>query len=162
MSVDDTKLQTFLDSLAKTGVIADACGAAGVSRGAIKRRQETDPAFCEAFNEALADAADSLESEARRRAVEGVARTRYYGKGEDREAVTEIVYSDTLMIALLKANKPDKFADRSKLDVSNPDGTMRPLNPTEDAARIAALLAEAKRRRDAGEPPIPLDDPLFT
>lgn len=158
-AVDDTTLQSFLDHLAKCGVIGDACLAAGVHRGTIKRRREADAKFNEAFLAALDDASDSLESEARRRAVEGVTRCRY---NKDGDLVSEeIVYSDSLMLALLKANKPDKFAERSKLDLSNPDGTMRPINPTEDAARMAAILAEARRRRDAGEAPIPLDDPLF-
>ena len=37
---------------------------------------------------------------------------------------------------LLKANKPDKFADRSKTELSNPDGTFKPENETAAAARI--------------------------
>lgn len=149
----DTDKQTFLDALAKCGIISDALGAAGIkSRITINNWREKDEAFSAAYDEALETAADTLEAEARRRAVEGVVTTKI---GKDGEAYDEVKYSDPLLIALLKANKPDKFADRSKTELTNPDGSFKPENEVQAAARVAALLDAARQRRSAEE------DPLF-
>lgn len=155
----DTTKQDFLDALAKSGVVGDAMLVAGIkARQTIKRWREEDELFAEAYNDAVADASDTLEAEARRRAVEGVVSIKWVGKGEDREPVEEVKYSDTLLLALLKAKKPDEFAERSKTEISNPDGSLKPENETEAAVRIAALLDAAKRRRDEGAAD---SDPLF-
>lgn len=153
----DADKQKFLDHLAKTGVVAEALAAAGIkTRPTIIRWRETDEQFAAAYNDALADAADSLEAEARRRAVEGVVRTKVIGKGEDARVVDELHYSDSLLLALLKAKKPDEFAERTKTELTNPDGTFKPENETAAAARIAAIFEAAKKRRAAGE-----EDDLF-
>ena len=52
---------------------------------------------------------DDLELEARRRAVEGTERPVFYQGGEV-GYVRE--YSDTLLIFLLKAHRPNKFRER--------------------------------------------------
>lgn len=157
MAKTDNDKQLFLDTLARTGIIADACREAHVGRTAVKRWQDTDEQFSAAYDEALEDASDALESEARRRAIEGVERRRFDKDGN--VVLEETVYSDSLMALLLKANKPDKFADRSKTELSNPDGSLRTTEPTEAAARIAALLDSARRRRDDAAPE---DDELFS
>jgi formylmethanofuran dehydrogenase subunit B len=154
----DTDKQTFLDALAKCGVVGDALKAAGIkTRITVNRWRESDEAFSAAYDEALETAADTLETEARRRAVEGVVSIKWVGKGDDREPVEEVKYSDTLLLALLKANKPDKFAERSKTELSNPDGTFKPTNETEAAVRITALLDAARKRMEGGAD----SDPLF-
>lgn len=154
MAYTDEDKQKFLDHLAKTGVVAEALVAAGIkSRPTIQRWRAEDPQFSEAYDDAMATAADSLEAEARRRAVEGVVTTKFNKNGD---AFDEVKYSDTLLLALLKAKKPDEFADRSKTEISNPDGTFKPENDTAAAARIAALLEEGRRRRAGIE-----EDDLF-
>lgn len=156
MAYTDTDKQTFLDALAKCGVIGDAMVAAGIkTRNTIYKWRADDPDFAQAYTEAVETAADTLEAEARRRAVEGVTSIKWVGKGDDREPVEEVKYSDTLLLALLKANKPDKFADRSKVDLSNPDGSLKPQNETEAAVRIAAMLEVARKRMQTE------DDELF-
>jgi hypothetical protein len=149
----DNDKQLFLDALARTGIIADACREAKVSRPAVHSWRSKDPEFSAAYDAALEDAGDALESEARRRAIEGVERRRFDKDGN--VVLEEVVYSDSLMALLLKANKPDKFADRSKSEITSPDGSLRPAEPTEAAARMIAILDEAKRRKEAGS------DPLF-
>lgn len=150
----DADKQKFLDHLAKTGVVAEALVASGIkTRVTINRWRETDEQFAAAYNDALADAADSLEAEARRRAVEGVVTTK---RTKDGETYDEIKYSDSLLLALLKAKKPDEFAERTKTELTNPDGTFKPENETAAAARIAAIFEAAKKRRAAGE-----EDDLF-
>lgn len=157
MPKTDTEKQTFLDALARTGIVADAMREAGIKTyGTLRRWREDDSAFAEGYLDAEATAADALESAARRRAIEGVKRTRYDKDGN--KISEEVVYSDTLCLALLKANKPEKFIERTKSEITSPDGSMTPSNATEAAARITALLDEARRRRDAaGE-----EDELFS
>jgi hypothetical protein len=81
--------------------------------------------------------------------VEGVVRKRYDKDGNILSE--EVVYSDSLLALLLKANKPEKFAERTKTDLTSSDGAFKQDNGTQSAARIAALLDEARRRRDAGD-----------
>lgn len=160
---DDTTKQAFLDALAESGIVATACRAAGIkSRISITNWREKDEAFNTAYLEAMAEAADGLEAEARRRAVEGVVRVKMIGSGDNAQIIDEIQYSDSLLSQLLKAKKPDEFAERSKTELSNPDGTLKNENDTSAAVRIAALLEEARRRRDAAsEEGDAESDPLF-
>jgi hypothetical protein len=96
----------FLDQLRKTGIVSEAARAAGIARKtAYKHRNQTD-SFKEEWDEALEEACDSLESEARRRAVEGVDHPVIY-QGEITATYKD--YSDTLLIFLLKVHRyPDK------------------------------------------------------
>jgi hypothetical protein len=57
---------------------------------------------------ALEQAADLLEAEARRRAVEGVTKPIMY---KDKVATTVQEYSDTLLIFLLKGTRPQKYRE---------------------------------------------------
>lgn len=54
-------------------------------------------------------------------------------------------HSDALMMFLLKGNRT-KFKDSSKLELSNPDGTLAPVDETTKAARLATLIALATSR----------------
>lgn len=70
---------------------------------------KSDPEYAVAFEEAKQMGAEALETEAVRRAKEGVQRTLFY-KGEP--IGTETVYSDTLLIFLLKGAYPEKYRER--------------------------------------------------
>lgn len=111
-TLDEKRKHIFLRVLAETANLKLACQSAGYrNMGAINRALETDPGFAEAFKEASRSAGDFIESEAVRRAVQGVKKAVYY-KGEIID--WEVIYSDALLQTLLKAAKPDKYADRSK------------------------------------------------
>lgn len=156
MAIGDDQKQQFLDALARCGVVGDAMKAAGIkTRAAVKKWREEDPQFSEAYDEAIEESRDTLESAARSRAVDGVVVTKVVGKGDDKRTVDTVTYSDTLLMFLLKGERGDKFADRSKTEITNPDGSLKPENETAAAARIAALLDEARKRREAA------GDPLF-
>lgn len=130
----------MLLALAETANIRESCRIAGVDRSSFYDRRNNDPAFAGAVTRAMDDAIDSLELEARRRAREGVRRVRFHqgqpilvpvyspdgsvakdteGK-EIRVPYVEHEYSDTLMIFLLKAHRPDKYRDRH--EVTGPAG----------------------------------------
>ena len=109
------------------------------------------------FRQAEMQAARTLEDEAVRRAHEGLRKPVWY-KGKIVGYETE--YSDTLLLAVLKANNPDKFRDR--LEQTNvlemdPD-KMSPelLDKIADHLLKKALgenapIAEINRRLAAGE-----------
>lgn len=121
----------FLVLYGATGVIRSTCAALQWPDGLpLKSAQvdtwrERDPVFRGAMLEAKLRFAESLESEAHRRAVIGVKKDVYY-KGDVVGEVTE--YSDQLLTTLLKANMPDKYRERVDVNL--------------DVAAQIALMAE--------------------
>lgn len=123
----EARKDAFLTNLAVMGnVTAAAACVQGLSRQTVyKHWLPKDEDFKEAFDEAIQESMDRLEQEARRRAVEGV--TDYVvSQGKlviiedpetgERVPLTKKVYSDTLMVLLLKAYRPDRFSERHKLE----------------------------------------------
>lgn len=112
------KKRAVLAALALTGNVSEACRCAKVDRGTHYDWQKQDEAYAAAARDALEMAADSMELEARRRAVDGVLEPVYYG-GKKVGKIRR--YSDTLLIFLLKAARPEKF--RERFEHSGPGGT---------------------------------------
>jgi hypothetical protein len=122
--------EQFLQALAVRGNVGEACKAAGVGRSTVYEWRETDQEFAAAWQEAVDDAIDRLEAEAWRRAFDGADRPVLY-KGEITETFKE--YSDRLMECLLRANRPEKYRERSQVELVG-EG-------------FAELLSEARNRR---------------
>jgi nucleotide-binding universal stress UspA family protein len=102
----------FLAHLAECGILTDAAAAAGVDRSTVWRRRQDDLDFAKACDEAIDMAADKLEAEARRRALDGTEEPVYQG---GQLVGTKRVYSDSLMALLLKGRRKKVFADRTEL-----------------------------------------------
>lgn len=102
----------FLEALADSANISEACKIAKVGRTTVYERRDSDPVFAQAMADALDDAVDALELEARRRALDGCERPVYH---QGAQCGTILEYSDTLMIFLLKAHRPDKYRERSEV-----------------------------------------------
>ena len=90
--------------------------------------KESDEEFAAAMATAAEQAADRLEQEARRRAVEGLRRVKF-GKGgeplidpETLKPYTELEFSDTLLIFLLKGIRPEKYRERVSQEIGGPGG----------------------------------------
>lgn len=99
----------FLAALAKLGVVGYAVEKAKISRTSAYNLRESDDEFRAAWEVSLDQASDRLEKEALRRGHDGVKKPVFQGKelvGYIRE------YSDTLLIFMLKGNRPDKFRER--------------------------------------------------
>lgn len=115
----------FLASLAGSANIHEACKAVKVGRTTVYKRRDDDEVFAQAMADALDDACDLLEMEARRRACDGCERA-VYGSGGTGVGTVEVgrvvEYSDTLMIFLLKAHRPDKYRESFKHEHSGPNG----------------------------------------
>lgn len=101
--------EKFLAAYAQTGNVSAAAKLAEVSRRSHYEWLARDKRYAEKFAEAVDEAADRLETEARRRAVSGVSEPVLY-KGV--QVATVKKYSDTLLIFLLKGARPEKYAER--------------------------------------------------
>lgn len=151
----------FLASLRETANIRASAEAAGVDRTTAYRRRDSDPAFAAAMAAALDDAVDSLELEARRRAYHGVRKPVIYqgevsgvwldeaGRRVSHDApgarfvpLTLVEYSDTLMIFLLKAHRPEKYRENSRVEVGGVPGSPVEMKHEHDiAADLRPYLA---------------------
>lgn len=128
--------ELFLEALRDGLPVIDAADLSGRGRRTLYRWRQLDRDFAAAWDEAYDAGADMLEQEAQRRAVEGVLEPVMY-QGEVVERVRK--YSDTLLIFLLKARRPKRFADFSEMRVTGQNGG--PLKVEHDAPTAARLLA---------------------
>lgn len=107
------KRAKFLSVLSECGNVTRAAEESSLNRQFLYRYKAQDEAFSAAWEEAAEIGAKRLEDEARRRAVEGWQEPVWY-QGDQVGTVRK--YSDTLLICLLKAHHPEKYADRQKMD----------------------------------------------
>lgn len=105
--------------LSDTANVSRAAKTVGISRRHAYTVRSEDTDFATAWDEAVNIAIDTLEQEARRRAYEGVDEPVFY-QGEEVGYIRK--YSDTLLMFLLKGNRPDKYKDRVAAEHSGPDG----------------------------------------
>lgn len=105
----------FLAEYRELGNVSYAAKAAGIARRSHYEWLKEDAEYKAAFEDAADEAADVLEAEARRRAVDGHEEPVFgsLGAGAGSGVVGAIrKYSDTLLIFLLKGSRPEKFAER--------------------------------------------------
>lgn len=130
--------RAFLAAFAITGIITRASEASGVTRQRHSEWMKSDPAYAELFAEAKEVAIEELEAEVRRRAKDGVQRLKFYqgeliriplvdGYGKqvsDNDGQPIMVpyvehdYSDTLLMFMLKALRPDVYRERVESKVT--------------------------------------------
>ena len=103
------KKRAFLMAYAHCGQLKRSCQAADLDHSMHYYWLKVDPAYRVAFAEAQSLAGSTLEEEAIRRARDGVTRTVYRGGEPIGE---ETIYSDTLLIFLMKGAMPAKYGDR--------------------------------------------------
>jgi hypothetical protein len=101
--------------LAECGNITEAARVTKINRATHYTWMQDDADYAQTYQDAMEQAGDRLEQEARRRALHGVKEPVFY-KGEVCGSVQK--YSDVLLIFLLKGAKPEKYADRSKVDAN--------------------------------------------
>ena len=111
------KKKAFLAAYGECGNIAVASRAAQISRHRHYDWLEKDEEYVKQFKAAGEQAADFLEAEARRRAVNGKRRLKLhsgkpYMDPETGKPYYDIIYSDVLLIFLLKGIRPEKYRER--------------------------------------------------
>lgn len=107
--IKDARKAAYLSILAQTGIVGQAAKSSGFDRSTVFRWRQNDPEFAKDFDAAIEDAADTIEAEAMRRAVQGFDEPVWF-KGE--KVGTTRKHSDYLLGLLLKANKPEKYRER--------------------------------------------------
>ena len=188
---NDTWIHPFLTALTATGVVASACRAVNISTTTAYALRRTDEGFRVMWDQALEDATDAMEAEARRRAIEGVEEPIVH-KGQftpewARDATGEIVVeeydtglkteegkpilgrrgiqarnpdgsprwltvskkSDALLMFLLKGYRQRFSTERTEL--TGADGAPLVIDSTKRAARVAALMALAAKRKEVDD-----------
>jgi hypothetical protein len=133
--------RVFLESLARTGVITKSCHQAGVNPTTVLRLRRSNPKFERACIEAERRFTDRAERELFRRAIDGVEEPIYQG---GKLVGTKLVYSDSLLLAVVKARKPDLYRERSTVEHAL-------AGPVVDARRQRAILADPEAARLACE-----------
>lgn len=111
--------ERFLAILTEGGSVKLAAGKAKIGRRTAYEWREKDAAFAAAWDEAVEAGTDALEDEALRRARDGVDEPVSY-QGEQCGLVRK--YSDTLLIFMLKARRPEKFKERTSTEHSGSVG----------------------------------------
>jgi hypothetical protein len=113
----ETQQAIFVSAYANSGSMLKAREASGLSAPQLKRwLADADTDFALQIEQARDDFVSILETEAFRRAVEGVEKAIYH-KGE--LVAHETVYSDTLLVKLLEGNSP-KYS--KKVEVAHTGG----------------------------------------
>jgi hypothetical protein len=95
----------FLDAFRNSANVRAACESARISRKTAYAERKTDAEFAEAWDEAECDAVDLLETKAWKRSDA----------------------SDTILMFLLRAHRPEKFSERTRNEVTGKGGA--PLFP---------------------------------
>ena len=112
MKLTKGRQERFLKALADTGSVSAAVAVAGTSRSRVYELRKADPAFAADWDEAEEIAADRLEDEARRRAVEGVPEPLVSAgkivRDDDGHPIAIRRYSDALLLALLRSHRPPR------------------------------------------------------
>lgn len=134
------KKAEFLARYAELGTIQAAADVTEINRATHYTWLADDPDYAQAFDAAGEIAVERLEQEARRRAVDGVDEPVFY-KGDQVASVRK--YSDTLLIFLLKAARPERYRERF-------DVTTRVVTVDAVDAEIAKLESELERRAVEG------------
>jgi len=109
----------FLEALAGTANVSEACAAASVGRTTVYAERRTNDTFREEWERRIDTAVDKLEREAWRRAAEGIEEP-IYSRGELVGTIRR--YSDLLLIFLLKAHRPEKYRESFRHELTGPGG----------------------------------------
>lgn len=132
----------FIERLRECANVSRAAKGAGVNRRTVYRERSVSESFRVEWDDALEEALDYLEEEARRRAYEGTLKP-VYQQGVQVGEIRE--YSDTLTIFLLKGGRAEKYAERVKQEHTGKGGG--PIQQDLSPATVALLEEMASHKR---------------
>ena len=130
----------FFAALENGFPVRAACEAAGYARRCVYRWRKEHEDFAQSWAEALMVAADLLEEEADRRGRDGYDEPVFF-QGEVRGAKRK--YSDALLLARLKALKPEHYRERVPLHGNRQNVTVI-IRDFEAEAAMLRLVSEDK------------------
>jgi len=140
----DGEKALFIDKLAHGYTVTGAARAIEKTRQRVYQWRDEDPEFRTAWKEAKQEGIDTLQDEARRRAVEGVAEPIIV---DGHVVGQKIKYSDTLLMFLLKSLDRATFGDSSKIEHSGHLATSE-MSDDKLNAEIAKLSKSIKAQTD--------------
>ena len=133
----------FLACLVQDPNVSAAARVAGITRDAAYLAREENALFGAAWKEAIETSVEDLESEARRRAMQGVSGQAAYYLGKEIPGSRLQEYSDRLLIVLLQAHRPNMYAQRTVTEGHmTHDITGRITHPSDAGERRLADLVE--------------------
>jgi Bacteriophage Sf6, terminase small subunit-like len=135
----------FFAALENGHPVRGACEAAGYTRRCVYRWRKEDPEFAAAWAEAMAIAGDLLEEEADRRGRDGYDEPVYY-QGEERGAKRR--YSDALLLARLKAVRPDQYRERINMPSFGQQNVTVVIRDFDSEDAMLRLVSEKKLSAD--------------
>ena len=139
-ALDKLKNQrAFLAAFRRCGRVDNAAEAAGITRQATYLWLK-DPEYVARYEEAKQEAAQLLVDEATRRAVEGTTEDVYY---QGRVVGTKLIYSDILLMFLIKGLLPETYRERYEMKAQVATTTEQP--PEVQMLTEVFTLAELKR-----------------
>lgn len=112
--IPETKIGKYLNALRDNrGLDNLAAKSIGMSMAEVRHLRKHFPNFSEMEADIAAECADMVEAELLRRAIDGVDVDKYNSKGEYIATVKE--YSDPLLLAAIKAKKPNEYGDKKQI-----------------------------------------------
>lgn len=157
--IEHPRKRAFLAAFSETGSIIRASAKAGIDRHNHSLWMGKDQIYAAAFDLAKEIACDTLESEAVRRAVEGVAEPVFY-RGEECGEIRR--YSDKLLMFLLKGVAPEKYREQRKGEILRPRNGPVAIEATAQAHALADLFSpdalEAARHKLLAGAAVATDD----
>lgn len=135
---DDRAKGVYLEHLSKNGLPATAAKAIGTTTRRVKSERETDREFDEACDEAELLFQEVIETEIRRRAIDGVEEPLSYQGNLTGDTITK--YSDSLLQFMGKAKLP-QYGDKLKVEQHVSGGVLLTAAP---AMSMQAWLESTK------------------
>lgn len=157
--LENVNQSNFLAAYAVCGVISEAADRAGVARGRHYAWLQEDPTYKDRFQSAHQEACEAIETEIRRRAVEGYEEPVVYQGSftyepqrnkdgsikydrlgnpiQQTKPLSVRKFSDNLLMFRAKAMMPDKYRDNAKVEHTGPGGgpfevTVKFVRPKKD------------------------------
>lgn len=143
--VTDRARAKFIEVLRHSCNVSEASRTAGIERNTAYRWRDADPAFAALWAEAEEYAADRLEAEAWRRAVDGTDKPVIH-QGVITDTYKE--YSDRMLEILLKGHRPERYVDKLRAELSGPGGAAIPMKL--DISNMSAQEIQDQLRSEAG------------
>lgn len=115
LRLSEERQQLFLAALADSGDVTAAAEAAGTTPEGAEELRAIDAEFAAGWKKALSAVADKLERVARARAIDGdleaVVSDGKVVRDDKGQPLVVRRYADDILLALLKAQRPEKFND---------------------------------------------------
>lgn len=131
-----TRWNKFLNVLEKVGIIAEACRQTKISISSYYAKYNKSEKFRRVVDEAMMNSTQILKDEAMKRAVYGVEKPVWY-KGV--RVGTDKVYSDSLLLALLKSRDPSFKEEVKNININS---TVVDPTPADNFESMRKLLSQ--------------------